>query len=149
MTDGAKPRILVADDDETLRRLLAFILADDFDLVLVGDGAAALAALREQPFAGAVLDVMMPQLSGFEVTEAVRADPALVDLPIVLLTALDSDEDHARGRDAGCDAYLTKPFEPELLAATVALLLQPAAAGTGEDESESESEDERAPSRFV
>ena len=119
-----KPRVLVADDDDGLRQLLRFILVDDFEVVTAGDGAEALEALHAEPFDAAVLDVMMPRMSGLQVTAAVRDDEHLRRLPIILLTALDSDADQARGWDAGCDAYLTKPFEPELLAATLELMVR-------------------------
>ena len=110
-----KPRVLVADDDPSMRLLLRRTLElAKCQVALAGNGDAALAAFQSAPFDLVILDVMMPGLDGMEVCRRVRAQSAV---PIVLLTALDSEEDTIRGLDAGADDYLAKPFAVgELLA---------------------------------
>jgi DNA-binding response OmpR family regulator len=73
-----------------------------------------------------VLDIMMPKMDGYEVTERLRADPdtALAATPILMLSAKAQDEDIVRGLEAGSEAYVTKPFDPELLTNAVAAMLR-------------------------
>lgn len=113
-------RVLVVDDDELTREILATILdLEEFDVDLAEDGERALTAIAAAPPDIVVLDVMMPGIDGFEVLRRIRADEATTDLPVVLLTARDTDEDRRRGEDAGADAYLIKPFSPLALIATI------------------------------
>lgn len=128
--------ILVADDEPTLLRLMEFVLVRQGHRLLAatnGEEALALAG-REKPDL-VVLDIMMPRLDGYAVAAAIRADPALAGLPIVMLTARTQDEDIARGVAVGVDTYLTKPFAPELLIQVVAAHLDgapmPEAVRTG------------------
>ena len=87
------------------------------------DGEAAIAAARARRPALAVLDVMMPKRTGFEVLAELRADPELKDLKVILLSARVQESDIERGFDAGADAYLPKPFKaPELVAKVEELL---------------------------
>ncbi|GEP39090.1 hypothetical protein NPS01_27530 [Nocardioides psychrotolerans] len=103
-------RILVADDNDDLRVLLEIALTRDGHVVeTVADGAAALSACSTNDHDLAVLDIMMPLMSGLEVTERVRADPA-VSMRILLLSALGTSEDRQRGYDVGANDYMTKPF---------------------------------------
>jgi DNA-binding response OmpR family regulator len=118
-------RILVADDDVDIRELVEFKLATlGHDIVAVADGAAAVDACRAQRPDLAVLDVMMPGVSGLEAIRVIRADPALADLPVILLTARAQDSDVETGFDSGADDYITKPFSPRELAARVEALLE-------------------------
>jgi len=109
--------ILLADDEAHLRRLVRMTLEDlDYALLEAADGAAALRLAREHRPDLLVLDWMMPGLSGLEVAAAVRSDPRLAGLPIILLTARSQARDLERGRAVDAFAYLTKPFSPlELL----------------------------------
>ena len=114
-------RILVADDDVDIRELVEFKLSTlGHDVVAVSDGAAAVEACQAQRPDLAVLDVMMPGVSGLD---AIRADPALTDLPVILLTARAQESDVETGFDSGADDYITKPFSPRELAARVETLL--------------------------
>jgi two-component system response regulator MtrA len=117
-------RIVVADDDVDIRELVEFKLASlGHDIVAVGDGAAALAECRARRPDLAVLDVMMPGVSGIHAIQAIRADGALRDLPVILLTARAQESDVEQGFDSGADDYITKPFSPRELAARVEALL--------------------------
>jgi len=117
-------RILVADDDVDIRELVEFKLSTmGHDIVAVGDGAAAVEACRAQKPDLAVLDVMMPGVSGLDAIREIRADPALADLPIILLTARAQESDVETGFGSGADDYITKPFSPRELASRVQALL--------------------------
>ena len=117
-------RILVADDDVDIRELVEFKLSTlGHEIVAVADGAAAIEACQASRPDLAVLDVMMPGVSGLDAIRAIRADPALADLPVILLTARAQESDVETGFDSGADDYITKPFSPRELAARVEALL--------------------------
>ncbi len=117
-------RILVADDDVDIRELVEFKLSTmGHEIVAVGDGAAAVDACREQKPDLAVLDVMMPGVSGLDAIREIRADASLSDLPVILLTARAQESDVETGFDSGADDYITKPFSPRELASRVEALL--------------------------
>ncbi|MCD4534401.1 response regulator [Nocardioides sp. cx-169] len=121
-------RIVVADDDVDIRELVEFKLSTlGHDVVAVGDGAAAFAACQEQRPQLAVLDVMMPGTSGLDAVRLIRADPSLIGLPVILLTARAQESDVETGFDSGADDYITKPFSPRELASRVEALLARAA----------------------
>jgi len=106
------PLILCADDDPDILALLALRLERaGFQVVQAVDGEQALTLARELRPSVAVLDVMMPRLTGTEVVEALRADPATYDLRVILLSARAQDADVERGLATGADAYLAKPFQ--------------------------------------
>ena len=118
-----KRRVLVVDDDELILEILRTILdLEEFDVVTAPGGQAALDLVGREPPDVVVLDVMMPGTDGYEVCRAIKADPKTADVPVVLLTALDRDEDRTAGKEAGCDAFLTKPFSPLALIDTLAAL---------------------------
>ena len=104
-----KKRILVAEDSITSRTLLKNILETTGDEVrTVVDGLEALTALMEEDFDLLISDVEMPRMDGFELTAKVRAGDTHGDLPVMLVTSLESREDRERGVDAGANAYITK-----------------------------------------
>lgn len=108
-----KRRVLVVDDDAVTLEVLRTVLdLEEFTVATAPDGDTALALLRESVPDAVVLDVMMPGLDGYAVCRAIKADPTTRDVPVLLLTAKDLEEDRANGVAAGCDAYLTKPFSP-------------------------------------
>ena len=117
-------RILVVDDVPMNVKLLVDLLAvKGYETRTAGDGAEALAAIAAEPPDLVLLDVMMPGMSGYEVCQAIRADPAQAMLPVVLVTALDPAEERVKGLDAGADDFLTKPVnQAELLARVRSLL---------------------------
>jgi CheY-like chemotaxis protein len=102
-------RLLVAEDTETVAASIAFVLSEaEIDIVLASDGAEALAKLQREPFDLLISDWQMPSMTGIELIEAARADPATADLPIILLTSLDSDTVRDRALDAGANRFLVK-----------------------------------------
>jgi DNA-binding response OmpR family regulator len=105
------PLVLVADDDPDIRSLVALRLErSGYEVVAAGDGEQALAAALERALDLALLDVMMPKLDGYEVTERLRQHEATRHLPVILLTARVQESDIARGVEAGADDYVKKPF---------------------------------------
>jgi two-component system alkaline phosphatase synthesis response regulator PhoP len=113
VTDTGKRKIVVVDDEPFISRSLAFVLRrENYEVFEARDGAEALEVItRERPDL-VFLDIMMPKVDGFEVTERVRADPNLGGVKIILLTAKGQDADRERGKSAGADEYMTKPFSP-------------------------------------
>lgn len=110
-TPSASPakRILVVEDSITSRMLLKGILESaGYDVKTAVDGIDGFTALREERFDLVVSDVEMPRMDGFDLTARIRADRALAELPVVLVTALESREDRERGIDVGANAYLVK-----------------------------------------
>lgn len=104
-------KVLIADDEPNIVISLEFMMKrEGYQVSVARDGAEALAAIRRDRPALVLLDGMMPALSGFEVCEAVRADPSIAGTRILMLSAKARPTDMARGLGAGADAYVTKPF---------------------------------------
>lgn len=117
-------RIVVADDDEDIRELVVFKLRQaGHDVAAVADGAAAVAACEAERPALVLLDVMMPGVSGLDAARALRRDPDLATVPIIMLTARAQESDIEQGFASGADDYITKPFSPRELASRVAAVL--------------------------
>ena len=117
-------KVLIADDEPNIVISLEFLMKREGHQVLVArDGEQALAMIRAERPDLVLLDVMMPRLSGFEVCQAVRADPQLAGTKILMLTAKGRDTDVAQGRGVGADDYMTKPFSTKELAARVRTML--------------------------
>jgi signal transduction histidine kinase/PAS domain-containing protein len=119
-----RPRILLADDNADMRDYVARLLAPSCRVDAVADGAAALAALRTHPPDLILADIMMPRVDGLELLRAVRSDPALRRIPVILVSARAGDEARVEGMQAGADDYLVKPFGARELLARVAAALQ-------------------------
>ena len=119
------PLVLLAEDDEDVRALAELVLRrDGFDVIAVADGDAALAAAEAQPPDVAVLDVSMPLMDGLETARRLRDRDATSGVRILLLTARVTDADRERGRAAGVDDQLDKPFSPAVLAERVRALCE-------------------------
>jgi DNA-binding response OmpR family regulator len=119
-----RPVVLVADDDPDILQLVAFRLERaGYEVVQATDGEEALRAATELEPDLAVLDVMMPKLTGYDVTRRIRESDATKRMPVILLTARVQEADVARGFEAGADDYLRKPFSPQELGARVQAIL--------------------------
>jgi len=113
-------RVLVVDDDQFIRELIGINLElEGFEVHQAADGEAALREAAALLPDVVVLDVMMPFLDGIEVARRLRIDPATCQIRLVLLSAKAQAEDVQRGEDTGVDAYITKPFEPDVLVSVV------------------------------
>jgi signal transduction histidine kinase/DNA-binding response OmpR family regulator len=121
---GPRSRILLADDNADMRHYLGRLLGQDYDVVAVADGVAALREARERVPDLVLADVMMPELDGLGLVEALRADPRLAGLPIVLLSARSGEEARLEGMERGADDYLIKPFSSKELLARIGARLE-------------------------
>ena len=119
------PLVLLAEDDDDVRALAELVLRrDGFDVIAVADGDAALAAAEARPPDVAVLDVSMPLMDGVETARRLRDRDATSGVRIMLLTARVTAADRERGRAAGVDDQLDKPFSPAVLAERVRALCE-------------------------
>ena len=114
-------KILIVEDDPSIQALLHdFIKEVGHSVVLAADGVEALAKYSEQPFDLVLLDIMLPKIDGYGVCEVIRQKS---DVPIIMLTALDSEQNQIKGLDLQADDYITKPFSmPVLLRKITAVL---------------------------
>lgn len=120
-----KHSILVIEDDEFMASLLGFMLArQNLQVTRVADGQAALAQLDgDQVPDAVVMDLMLPQVSGMQVLEGMKARQGWTDTPVLVLSALDTGGEIARAFHAGASDYVTKPFNPEEFMARLMRLL--------------------------
>ena len=116
--------ILVVDDEATLRKLMQFHLQPHgFRVLIAANGKEAVEILARETPDLAIVDVMMPDMSGYDLTRHIRADSRTAPMPVILLTALSNVKEKVEGFQAGADDFLVKPAElPELLARVQALL---------------------------
>jgi two-component system alkaline phosphatase synthesis response regulator PhoP len=118
-------KILVVDDDRQIVRLVSSYLEQaGYEVTTAYDGEMALRQVRQERPALMILDLMLPDRDGWDVTRVVRADPSLADLPIIMLTARVEDTDKIVGLEVGADDYVTKPFNPREVVARVRALLR-------------------------
>ncbi len=116
----AQARVLVVDDNASFLSVIHDFLEDCGYRVLTAiDGESALATLSESVPDIIISDVMMPGIDGVQFQDTVRATPEWSDIPFIFLTALSSPDEVKRGKERGCDDYLTKPFQPDELAAVI------------------------------
>lgn len=117
--------LLVDDDPRNLEGLISVLRSADYDLVTARGGPEALALLLQQPFAVLILDVMMPEMSGFELAKLIRARHKTAETPIIFLTAYGTEEeDIIQGYELGAVDYLVKPAPPPILRAKVAAFVK-------------------------
>lgn len=115
--------VLLIEDDNDVREFLLSELESCFDLKVASDGKAGIAMAKELDVDLIVSDVMMPGMNGFELTKRLKNSFETSHIPIILLTALSTDENVLEGTESGADAYITKPFSPQLLMARILQLL--------------------------
>ncbi len=130
MKDLSDCIVLVVDDTETNIDILMDILADDYDVVVAMDGEGALEAVEEDRPDLLLLDIMMPDMDGFEVCRQLKDNPETADIPVIFLSALAEDEDKQKGFDLGAVDFLTKPFDPAEIQTKVKQHLLTTMAGT-------------------
>lgn len=122
--DAGRPRVLVADDNADMRQYVVRLLAEQYSVMAVTDGEAALEAALQQPPDLILSDVMMPRLDGFGLLRELRAEPRTQAIPVIMLSARAGEESRVEGMEAGADDYLVKPFSARELLARVGAHLQ-------------------------
>ncbi|QTD45944.1 response regulator transcription factor [Ottowia testudinis] len=118
-------KLLVADDEPNIVISLEYLMKrEGYEVLVATDGHQALETIQREKPALVLLDVMMPGKTGFEVCQAVRADPALANVRVLMLTAKGRDTDISKGLALGANAYMIKPFSTRELVEKVAELLE-------------------------
>ncbi|MBX3647548.1 MAG: two-component system response regulator [Betaproteobacteria bacterium HGW-Betaproteobacteria-14] len=118
-------RILIVDDEPNIVVSLEFLMKrEGFEVVVAGDGEAALQAMEQLKPDLVLLDIMLPKMNGFEVCQTIRSRPEWQSVKIVMLTAKGRDTEVAKGTALGADAYMTKPFSTKDLIEQVRQLLE-------------------------
>ncbi len=106
-------KILIADDNENIREALTYLLEDEgYKLALARDGADTLKKVREFRPDILFLDIMMPEMNGYEVCRVVKNDPEIKNTYVIMLTAKGQVAEQERGKEVGADEYIVKPFSP-------------------------------------
>ena len=117
------PRVLIVEDESNIRDLVSLHLeGEGYDCQTAATGSDALELVRARPLDVVILDVMLPEMSGFALCRTIRHEPVNRDVPILILTARGDESDKLAGFDAGADDYLTKPFSMLELSARVGAL---------------------------
>lgn len=117
--------LLVVDDNETNRDMLSRRLRHQgYRVSMAKDGRRALQAVRDQPVDLVLLDVLMPEMDGYETLKQLKADARLRDIPVIMISALDEIQSVVRGIEHGAEDYLPKPFNPVLLRARIGACLE-------------------------
>jgi DNA-binding response OmpR family regulator len=120
MPDDAQAQALVIDDDEDMNAIVgAYVEMSGLGYRSAADGQSGLDEIARSRPDVVVLDVMLPDLDGFEVLRQIRTHADTRDLPVIMLTALGDAASRERGKAAGASDYVAKPFDPELLMATI------------------------------
>jgi two-component system cell cycle response regulator DivK len=113
-------RILVVEDQEDNRQILRDLLGNaGYDMVEAENGEEALAEVEKQKPDLILMDIQLPVMDGYEATRRIKANPDLKAIPIIVVTSYALSGDEGKARDAGCDAYVTKPYSPRQLLAKV------------------------------
>ena len=108
-----KKKILIADDNENIRDALTYLLEDEgYALSMAKDGSDALKKAREFLPNILFLDIMMPEMNGYEVCRVIKNDPQLKKIYVIMLTAKGQVAEQERGKEVGADEYIVKPFSP-------------------------------------
>ncbi|MCX5751634.1 MAG: response regulator [Candidatus Saganbacteria bacterium] len=119
-----RKKILVVDDEADIVDLLTLRLeGEGFEVISAGDGNAGLDKARREKPDLIILDLMLPKIDGYRVCRLLKFDEKYKNIPIIMFTARGQDEDRKLGEEVGADAYLVKPFDPQLLMKTINRLL--------------------------
>ncbi|WP_213607873.1 two-component system response regulator [Pseudoalteromonas sp.] len=114
-----KPRILIVDDEPANLKVMRKVLGEQYRMSFAKSGVAALSLLEKEYPKLILLDIMMPDMNGFEVCKIVKSTPALSHIPIIFVTALDDENDEFNGFELGAVDYITKPISPAIVRARV------------------------------
>ncbi|NLN44415.1 MAG: methanogen output domain 1-containing protein [Methanosarcina sp.] len=111
LSESSKPKILIVDDiPENVELIEAYLSAEPYDIITASSGREAIQKLKEEKIDIILLDVLMPEMSGYDVCKIVKNDPETQFIPVLMLTALFEIEDRIKGIEAGADDFLTKPI---------------------------------------
>lgn len=121
---SAKSTVLIVDDSTTNIRVLADIITDEYDIIIATGGKDALEILQEEDVHLILLDVMMPEMDGFEVCKVLKSDEKTKQIPVIFVTALNSTEDEVKGLELGAVDFITKPFSPIVVKTRIRTHLQ-------------------------
>ena len=125
MFDPVKPLILIVDDVPTNIKTLGNNLRDDFTVIAATSGEDCLRQVSKEPRPDLILlDVLMPEMDGFDVCRRMKADDRTADIPIIFLTAMDDQINEEEGLKAGAVDYITKPFSPAIVKARIRIHLE-------------------------
>ncbi len=111
----SKKTVLIADDETSIRLLINSMLGDDYNVIQAGNGEEAVDAARLNKPDLILMDIMMPKVDGYMACYKIKADPALKEIPIIMLSGVGHDLNKKLGMQFGADGYLTKPFKLEEL----------------------------------
>ena len=113
-------RILVVEDQEDNRQILRDLLGSaGYDLIEAENGEEAIAAVAKHRPDLILMDIQLPVMDGYEATRRLKADPEFKKIPVIVVTSYALSGDEGKAREAGCDAYVTKPYSPRLLLAKI------------------------------
>jgi twitching motility two-component system response regulator PilG len=116
----SKKKILVVEDEESLLKLESILLTSKgYEVRGVLNGRLAIEAIAEEKPDLVLLDIMLPEIDGFEVCRRIKSEPETRDIPVIMLTAKKTREDMARGEKVGADWYITKPFKSAMVIETI------------------------------
>ncbi len=119
-----KKKILVVDDELDVQSIISFRLEiNGYDISVASDGQDGLDKIKAEKPDLVLLDLMLPKINGFEICRMIKFDEKFKDLPIIILSALDKEDDRKKAMDAGADAYFLKPFDLESLLGKISSLL--------------------------
>ena len=127
MNDGdAMKKVLVIDDNPTIVELIKYAvnLQGSYNVVVAYDGVQGLERVHAEQPDCVIIDVKMPRMDGYHLVRFLRGDARTADIPLIILSAMTREEDQLMGLMSGVDAYLTKPFKPTVLNATIERVLR-------------------------
>jgi len=121
----SKEKVLIVEDNPQAVKLVKFILEkNDYSTISAKDGEEGLRMARERKPDLIILDLMLPEMDGYQVCESLKADPDTKEIPIIVLTALDTGPDFEKALEKKADWYITKPFEAQHLLKRVTYLIE-------------------------
>lgn len=121
-----KQKVLIADDEQTVRLMVSRILGEDYTVLEAADGEEAVDITKEQRPALVLMDLMMPRLDGYAACLRIKSDQTTKGIPVVMLTAIDHELNKKFAEEMGADGYITKPFTRESLMEETRRLIPPA-----------------------